>query len=575
MKRVTSYELRVTTVLAIAFVLISLPAHAADAPWVARGANGIVATDHALATQAGVEILRAGGNAVDAAVAVSFALGVTRPYSTGPGGGGFMLLYRADGTVIAQDFRETAPRATRADYYVKFKAANPSAINPSEFGMTAVATPGLVAGRCQALADWGTMPRDRVMAAAIRIANEGFPVDADHVRHVRETLESYEKHPSLKENCGFVYRTYLGGGTPPAVGDVLKQPGLGRLLEAIAVQGPEIFYKGDIARAIGRDVSAQGGALVEGDLLNYEPKIRHSLSVRYRDYRVLMMPLPSSGGVAIAQTLAILTQLDYPSVVKRDPIEGMHLQIEALKHAFADRSRHLGDPDAGSVPQKRMLSEGYAKELADRIRAGIGPPESYGSRKLPDDAGTSSFSVADAMGNVVVSTETINTTFGSLAAIDEWGLILNNEMDDFTTEPGKPNAFGLIQSPRNSISPKRRPLSSMVPTIVLKNEKPYLALGGSGGPRIISSVLNVMLAVLDREMPLQEAMEAIRPHHQWQPDTLHFDRPPPPEVASALQARGHKLSDRKETGVVNAIMRTPEGWIGAADPRKGGTAAGN
>lgn len=573
MKRVSSYGLRVTAVLALASALGSSPVHGGDAPWIARGANGIVATDHALATQAGVEILRAGGNAVDAAVAVSFALGVTRPYSTGPGGGGFMLLYRADGTVIAQDFRETAPSGARADYYARFKAANPSTPNPSEFGLTAAATPGVVAGRCQALAQWGTMPRDRVLAAAIRIAHEGFPVDADHVNHVREALAEYEQHASLKESCAFVYRTYLGSGTPPAVGDILKQPGLGRLLEAIAVQGPDIFYQGDIARAIGRDVSAQGGVLVEGDLSTYEPKTRQALSVRYRDYRVLMMPLPSSGGVAIAQTLGILTQLDYPTVIKRDPIEGMHLQIEAMKHAFADRSRHLGDRDSGSVPQKRMLSEGYAKEIADRIRGGIGLPETYGSRELPDDAGTSNFCVADAMGNVVVSSETINTTFGSLAAIEEWGLVLNNEMDDFTTEPGKPNAFGLIQSARNAVAPGKRPLSSMVPTIVLKNEKPYLALGASGGPRIISSVLNVMLAVLDREMPLQAAIEALRPHHQWQPDTVYFDRPPPPEVASSLAARGHKVSDRKKTGIVNAIMRTPDGWVGAADPRKGGTAA--
>lgn len=553
-------------------IVLSSSVFAADAPWIARGARGVVASDHALATQAGVEVLRAGGNAVDAAVAVSFTLAVTRPYSTGLGGGGFMLLYQPNGAVIAQDFQESGPSGARADYFVQLRKQHPDRPNPSEFGLTAVGTPGLVAGRCQALAQWGTLPRDRVMATAIRLAKDGFAIDDDHVDHVLETLREYEKHPSLKESCKFVYDTYLGGGEPPAAGDILRQPGLARLLEAIVVQGPDIFYKGDVARAIGRDVSAQGGALSEPDLYNYQPVIRHPLAYRYRDHRILMFPLPSSGGVAIGQTLAILTALEYPVIVKQNPVEGMHLQIEAMKHAFADRSRHLGDKDFGGVPQRTMLSQPYAKEIADRIRSGIGLPESYGSLKLPQDAGTSNFCVVDSIGNVVVSSETINTSFGSLAAVEEWGLVLNNQMDDFATDPGKPNAFGLLQSAQNSVAPKKRPLSSMTPTIVLKNEKPYLILGGSGGPRIISSVLNVLLAVLDRDMGLQEAIEALRPHHQWQPDELHFDRPPPEEIASALSAKGHKISEKKRTGIVNAIMRTPDGWIGAADPRKGGTA---
>lgn len=547
----------------------------AEPAWIARGVNGMVASDHALASAAGLEMLRAGGNAIDAAVAVSFVLGVTRPYSTGAGGGGFMVVYFADGRVIAQDFRETAPAEARADDYVKMKAANPNGPSPSEFGFTAAATPGVVSGRCQALAQWGTLPRDRVLAPALNLAAEGFPIDEDHVRHVREALESYERHPTLKGNCGFVYETYLGGGKVPAVGDILKQPGLARLIEAIIVQGPDAFYKGDIARAIDREAGRAGGKLRSTDLLSYSPKPRNALSIRYHDFRLLMMPLPSSGGIAITQALNILDQLKYTDVVKRDPVEAMHFQIEAMKHAFADRSRHLGDSDFESPPVKGLISRDHAKELAHRVRAGADrSSDAYGARRLPDDAGTSHFCVVDAMGNAVSSTETINTTFGSLAAIEEWGLILNNEMDDFTTEPGKPNAFGLVQSIRNSIAPKKRPLSSMVPTIVLKDEKPFLLLGASGGPRIISSVLNVLLGVLDRGLPLQEAIEAERPHHQWLPDELCFDRAPSPEIASGLAARGHKISEKRKTGIVNAIMKTPDGWVGAADPRKGGLPAG-
>ena len=287
------------------------------------------------------------------------------------------------------------------------------------------------------------------------------------------------------------------------------------------------------------------------------------------------MPSSSSGGVALAETLNILEKLDFHAVAKRDPALAMHLQLEAMKHAFADRARWFGDQDFVKVPTGPLMSKAYAAMLAKSISPDhVGPLDRYGSTTLPDDSGTSHFCVADKFGNVVVSSETINTEFGSLVAVDEWGLILNNEMDDFTAEPGKPNAFGLVQSAQNAIGPRKRPLSSMSPTIVLKDDKPFLLLGASGGPRIISSVLNVLLGVTDFGQSLEDAMQRPRPHHQWSPDLVFFDSlPPPADIAAGLTSRGHKLADKKRTGIVQAIVRSENGWIGASDPRKGGQPA--
>jgi gamma-glutamyltranspeptidase/glutathione hydrolase len=354
------------------------------------------------------------------------------------------------------------------------------------------------------------------------------------------------------------------------------QPELAQLLEGIAANGPDFFYKGPVAQAIANEMREHGGIITERDLADYQPRLREPLVTTYREYKLILMPSPSSGGVALAETLNILEAIEFSSVARRDPILATHFQLEAMKHAFADRARWLGDQDFVRVPVGHLLSKAYASSLSKKLYPQrVGSIEEYGAMVLPEDAGTSHFCVADKFGNVVVSTETINTEFGSLAAIDEWGLILNNAMDDFTAEPGKPNAFGLVQSARNAIEPKKRPLSSMSPTIVLKDEKPYLLLGASGGPRIITSVLNVLLGVTDFEMSLEEAMQRPRPHHQWNPDLVYFDTlPPPADIAKGLTRRGHKLADKKRTGVVQAIVRTEDGWIAASDPRKGGEPAG-
>lgn len=554
----------------------SLPFVAAESPpWIARGTSGMVAADSKHASQAGLEMLQAGGNAIDAAVATSFALAVTRPYSTGLGGGGFMIARFADGRIVVQDFRETAPAAATSGMFVKAAELKPGDLSPSEFGHLAVAVPGLVAGRCQALAQYGTLPLKRVLGPAIRLAKSGHPVDDDYVRNARAVLDNYEAHPSLKESGAYVYRVHLVSGRPREVGQTLVQPDLAQLLEELAANGPDFFYKGPVAQAIAREMRAHGGIITERDLADYQPRLREPLLATYCDYKLILMPPPSSGGVALAETLNILEARDFRSVAQRDPVAAMHLQLEAMKHAFADRSRWLGDQDFVRVPIEPLMSKSYASALAKKLNPDhVAPIEGYGSVMLPEDSGTSHFCVADKFGNVVVSTETINTEFGSLAAVDEWGLILNNEMDDFTAEPGKPNAFGLVQSAQNAIVPGKRPLSSMCPTIVMKDDKPFLLLGASGGPRIITSVLNVLLGVTDLGLSLEDAMQRPRPHHQWSPDLVFFDsHPPPADIVAGLTSRGHKLADKKRTGIVQAIVRSEDGWIGASDPRKGGQPA--
>ncbi|MGB2984603.1 MAG: gamma-glutamyltransferase [Phycisphaerae bacterium] len=562
-------------VVGVFLTAVVAPVGAADPPWISTGTKGLVASDSAYASQAGLEILKAGGNAIDAAVAVSFALGVTRPYSTGLGGGGFMIARFADGRVVVQDFRETAPAAATRDMYVEAAKRDAKHPSPSRIGHLAVAVPGLLAGRCQALKQFGTMPLARTMGPAIELAKSGFPVDQHYVDATHGKLAMYERHEWLKQVGSYVYRRHLREGRLPSVGERLVQPELARLLEGIADSGPDVFYRGPVAKAIVREMKERGGIITEKDLADYKVGRREPIVSTYRDYTLILMPPCSSGGVALAETLNILDTVDLPGLFQRDPGLAVHYQVEAMKHAFADRACWLGDSDFVQVPVALLTSKPYARQVAARI-----DPhkcldlDAYGSVEIVDDAGTSHFCVVDRWGNVVVSTETINTTFGSLAAIDEWGLILNNEMDDFAGEPGKPNAYGLMHSDRNAIAPGKRPLSSMSPTIVLKDGQPYLLLGASGGPRIISSVLNVLLFITDYGMSLEQAMLNPRPHHQWRPDQVLFDAEPPQPIKLGLLDRGHELSDQRRTGIVQAILRTNEGWVGASDPRKGGQPRG-
>jgi gamma-glutamyltranspeptidase/glutathione hydrolase len=537
----------------------------------------MVASDSIYASQAGLEILRAGGNAFDAAAAVSFALAVVRPQSTGLGGGGFMLArLGSDGSFTVLDFRETAPAAATADMFERAVRQDPDAPPPSLYGHSAVCVPGVLAGRVRMLESFGTRSLPEVLAPAIRLAREGFAVDDHYCDACQTVLGYYRQYPQLTKSCEYVYRVHLRNGDLPRPGDRLVQPELACLLETIAARGPDVFYRGPVASALEREMQAGGGILRASDLAEYQVvENRRPIVSTYRDYTIVSMPPPSSGGICLVEALNILERFDLPATWRRDPAAANHLVIEAMKHAFADRARWLGDSDFVSVPAGLLTSKVYASQLAAAIDGGkCQEIDTYGADVIPDDAGTSHFCIVDRWGNAVVSTETINTSFGSLAAVGQWGLILNNEMDDFSARPGRVNAYGLTQSQRNAVASGKRPLSSMSPTIVLDGREPYVLLGGSGGPRIISSVLNVLLGVTDFGLSLEEAMLRPRVHHQWRPDEVFFDGDPPPRLAAALRTRGQRISDQRRSGIVQGILIDQGQLIGAADPRKGGAPAG-
>jgi len=552
--------------------------------WIAVATHGMVASDSPHASIIGRDVLKEGGNAIDAATAISFALAVTRPYSTGLGGGGFLIFRDGmTGQVRVFDFRETAPAAATRDMFANTDTSttttetSQSASTPtgqaSRFGGLAVGVPGLVAGRIEIHRQLGTVPLADLITPAIRLARDGFSVDEHYAHTTRDVLETYRRYPALQSTCGYVFKTHLRSGNLRKPGDVLVQPALARLLDEIARRGADAFYKGVVAHDMVDAIRRHGGIISPTDLTDYRVSERTPIVATYRDYRLLLMPPPSSGGVCITEALNILEPIDLPAIAHHDRSLALHYVIEAMRHAFADRARWLGDADFAQVPVKLLTSKKYATSLPLNATARH-PNDGYGISQLPDDAGTSHFCVADRWGNVVVSTETINRSFGSLVAVEKWGLILNNQMDDFTTLPGEENAYGLIQSDRNSIRPGKRPLSSMSPTIVLRNDKPFLILGASGGPRIITSVLNVLLDTTDFAMPLGDAMMALRVHHQWKPPEVFFDRQPDHRIGVALRARGHVLAKTYKTGIVQAIRMTDYQLIGASDPRKGGRPAG-
>ncbi len=544
--------------------------------WIATGQTAMVASDHPLASQVGLDIIRSGGNAVDAAVAVSFALAVTRPQSTGLGGGGFMIVRLAStGEVFAFDYRETAPQKSSADMYDRFVKAHPDKTPPSRFGQLAVAVPGQVAGLATVLKRFGRKPISELVAPAIELANDGFPVDNHYVSVTESVLKKYSTYPELRKTCPYVYDVHLRKGDLRKPGEILRQPALARLLEVVGREGAKGFYSGPVAKAIVNEIGGHGGIITEKDLAGYKVAPRTPLKSTYRGYEIIAMPPPSSGGTCVIETLNILETVDLPAIYKTDSALAYHYFIEAMKHAFADRARWQADADYTFVPTGLLTSKVYAWQLAGSLdQKSTAESDTYGTLQIPNDSGTSHFCIVDSQGNVVVSTETINTSFGSLAAVSEWGLILNNEMDDFSARPGKVNAYRLSQSDRNAVEPGKRPLSSMSPTIVCKDGRPFLLLGGSGGPRIITSVLNVLVGVLDFGRSLEEAIAAPRVHHQWKPDEIRFDRDPDLQLIHGLRQRGHQIRDQHTTGIVQAIHFDGKRLIGASDPRKEGQPRG-
>jgi gamma-glutamyltranspeptidase/glutathione hydrolase len=524
-----------------------------------RGATGLVVSDSQLATKAGMEILERGGNAVDAAIATAFTLAVVDPAASGLGSGGFMVIYQAkDHRAHALDFRETAPEAARSELYMKGGKTVPSL---SLTGALAVGVPGEVAGLVQALKRFGTMPLPLLMIPAIRFASEGFPLNATLRYSIERESSAMKRFPELG-------RVFLSKNEVPAEGEILRQPELADSLKAISQHGVDVFYQGWIAQAIIETLKREGGVLTLEDLKNYKTVWREPLIGRYRKRSVITMPPPSSGGVALLQMLNVLE--DYQlSQIPHNSATYLHLVAEAMKHAFADRAQYLGDPDFVKAPISMLLSKDYAAWIRGRISTvKTHPAKFYGLGNMKvEQGGTTHFSVLDRFGNAVACTLSLNTRFGSKLLVPKTGIVLNNEMDDFAIHASG-NVYGLVGNEANSVQPKKRPLSSMSPTIILRGDRPELVVGAAGGPRIISATLQTILNVLDFHMPVKEAVQAPRIHHQWMPEQLNLEAMISPETKNSLERRGHAVQERSVLGIVQAIVAERSRVTGAVDPRK-------
>ena len=553
------------------FLLFLLPAPglaAADSTSPSGGSpGGVVVSSSADAAWAGASILERGGNAVDAAVATAFAVAVTQPFSAGLGGGAFVLLRTEAGEVFAVDARETAPAAATRDMYVK--AGVPE--KASRRGPLAVGVPSFTAGMAYVLKRWGTLDLAEVLQPAIGLA-EGFPLSAFQADRIN-FLRSYFDAEEFPETVRIQFEPAEDGRAE--VGEILAQPDLARTLRAIAKDGPEVVSEGPIGQRIVKEVRKRGGILTLEDLKNYTPKIRPALHGEYRGYDIYSFPPPSSGGAVLLEALNILEGMDLASRPAQDPAN-IHLVTEAMKLAFADRAAYMGDPDFVEIPLDRIVSKKYAKEQRARIDEKKSSPVVAPGNPV-DDSGTAHLSVTDAKGGAVAITMTINTSYGSGITVPGTGIILNNEMDDFSVAPDTPNAYGLIDTRgANAVAPGKRPLSSMTPTIIMKEGEPYMVTGSPGGPRIISTVLLTILNVIDWKMDVGESVAASRYHHQWMPDKLRVEPKTSPEVVDALRGMGHEVEvSRREWSAAEAIVIDPESGLhrGGADPRTQGAAA--
>ncbi len=532
----------------------------------AEGQSMMIASAGEAATRAGLEVLENGGNAVDAAVAVSFAISVIRPQSTGIGGGGFMLVYDAEeGQTQVYDFRETAPGAAHRDMYLEDGEVVP---DRSVVGHLSVGVPGTVAGLIEVHEKHGSRPLAELLAPAIRLAEEGFEVYPELARRLAGRGEVIARNPAMA-------RIFLPGGNPLKEGELFVQSDLAKTLRAIAEGGRAGFYDGPVAKAIVDDMKANGGLITKADLVGYSVKTREPVRGTYRGYEVVSMPPPSSGGIHVIQMLNVLEGYD----PLNEPLAS-HVMIEAMRQAYADRAAFLGDPDFVTIPTERLISKSYAEETRkaislDRARDSrsfrplLAPPE--------ESPSTTHFSIVDAKGNVVSSTQTINYSFGACVVAEGTGVILNDEMDDFSARPGVPNVYGLIGGEANSIAPGKRPLSSMSPTIVLREGKPVLVLGSPGGSRIITAVLQTIVNVIDHRMDLLDAVARGRLHHQWLPDQVDVEQDAfPLSTVDALGELGHRVVPAKgPLGEVQAVQILEDGTlIGVSDPRRSGRPMG-
>ena len=524
--------------------------------------NGMVASQEALASAIGRDILQQGGNAVDAAVAVGFALAVTLPRAGNIGGGGFMLIHDAKkNETIAIDYREKAPKAAFRDMYLD-ENGNADEERSRYHGL-AVGVPGTVDGLLLALAEHGTMTREQVLAPAIRLAEEGITVTPGLSNSLQGLAERMAKWPSTAKIF------YHADGRALQPGETLKQPELAASLRRIAAQGRDGFYQGETADKIIAAIKGAGGTMTAEDLRDYHSVKREPVRGDYRGYEIVSMPPPSSGGIHIIQILNILEGYDLHAS-GANTAKTIHLMAEAMQLAYADRAEYLGDPDFIKIPVKGLTSQKYADSLRAKIDPDKARPgaEIRHSDPLPYESDqTTHYSVVDKDGNAVANTYTLNFSYGTGLVAEGTGILLNNEMDDFSAKPGVPNGYGLIGGDANAVEAGKRPLSSMSPTIVFKDDKPFLVTGSPGGSRIITTVLQIISNVIDHDMNIAEATHAPRIHDQWTPDEIRVEHALNADTVRLLENMGHKVERKSAMGSTQSIMVTPEGLYGASDPR--------
>lgn len=528
--------------------------------------NAMVSSQEDLATQAGLAVLKEGGNAVDAAVTIGFTLAVTLPEAGNLGGGGFMLIHLADRKeTIAIDYREKAPLAATRDMFLNESGE----VDPkkSKFSYLAVGVPGTVAGLTMVLQKYGTIPLSRALQPAIQLAEKGFPISED----LRNSLLFAKKQMQASPSSMSIF--YKSGGMPYGVGEILVQKDLAASLKLIARDGEKAFYQGAIANKIEADMKANGGLITKEDLAKYQPVIRQPIQGNYRGYQIYSMPPPSSGGVHLVQILNILEEFPIFSL-GHNTAQTIHLMTETMKIAYADRFRFMGDPDFVKIPISHLISKNYA----DVLRRKINPNKATPSQKilasktnlLVGSKNTTHYSVIDKYGNAVANTYTLNFSYGTGLTVPGTGILLNNEMDDFSAKTGVPNAFGLIGGELNAIEPEKRMLSSMTPTIVMKEGQPFLVTGSPGGSRIITTTLQIIMNVIDHKMNIAEATNAVRIHHQWLPDKLQVEKDLNGDTIRLLKEKGHQIVVEDAMGSTQSIMRINGLLYGASDPRRPG-----
>ncbi len=544
--------------------LLSAPAWAAS-PQPEFAENGMVVSDSREASEVGIAILKRGGNAVDAAVAVGFALAVTHPSAGNLGGGGFMVARMADGTTFTLDYRETGPAAAHRDMFLNEAGDVISGL--SRDSHLASGVPGSVDGLLRALKDHGSgmISRNDVLKPSIALARRGFPMSRSFASLLNGYRSTFEQHPGSAKS--FVNPN----GTPWQAGDQFRQPDLARTLKFIARHGRDGFYTGPVADAIVAEMQRGNGIISLTDLAGYESIYRDPILGKFQELEIVSMPPPSSGGVHVVQMLNMLAELSIADYGWNGS-DYVHRLTEVQRRAYADRAEHLGDPAFWDVPVAMLTSPAYAKQRAQEIDLSRATPSTAieaGVAAPREGNDTTHYSVVDKDGNVVSVTTTINLSFGSGIAVDGAGFLLNNEMDDFSAKPGVPNAFGLLGNEANAIAPGKRMLSSMTPTIVLKDGKPFLVVGSPGGSTIITTVLQVILNTEVHGMNVQEAVSAPRVHSQWMPDVIAVEpRALQPDVIVRLESMGHTIQEGSPWGSANSILIDTRGLWGAADPRQ-------